>query len=71
MWSIHPNQILPIIDAFTPSTVEIELSVELLLKAKEKDWAPIQFNGHLHDRASYRYYWLVLKRAQKKSNFTL
>ncbi len=25
---------------------------------------PIEQNGRLHDRASYRYYWTVLQRAK-------
>ena len=29
------------------------------------DWAPVQFEGRLHDRASYRYFWQVLERAHQ------
>jgi citrate lyase subunit beta/citryl-CoA lyase len=34
-----------------------------LLAAQEAAWGPIQWQGKLHDRASYRYYWEVLARA--------
>lgn len=64
MWSIHPNQIKPIIKAFTPRSAEVHESVNILTAAQSENWGPIQFNGRLHDRASYRYYWLLLKRAQ-------
>ena len=31
--------------------------------AAAADWAPVQHQGRLHDRASYRYYWELLERA--------
>ena len=31
----------------------------------DADWAPISFEGTLHDRASYRFYWQVLERAHR------
>jgi citrate lyase subunit beta/citryl-CoA lyase len=34
-----------------------------LLKAQAVQWGPIQHEGNLHDRASYRYYWSILQRA--------
>ena len=64
MWSIHPDQIKPIVEAMSPDNTEVHDAVQILHLAKENQWGPIQFNGHLHDRASYRYYWTVLKRAQ-------
>ncbi|WP_415035180.1 HpcH/HpaI aldolase/citrate lyase family protein [Azonexus sp.] len=64
MWSIHPNQILPIVEAMRPDFSEVETAAEILLAAQEKDWGPIQHAGRLHDRASYRYYWELLERAQ-------
>ncbi|MES2831184.1 MAG: aldolase/citrate lyase family protein [Pseudomonadota bacterium] len=64
MWSIHPNQIEPILAAFTPSQPEIVEASTILCSAFAKNWAPIQHNGTLHDRASYRYYWTVLQRAR-------
>jgi citrate lyase subunit beta/citryl-CoA lyase len=64
MWSIHPNQILPIIEAMRPDFSEVSAAAEILIAAQDKDWAPIQHGGKLHDRASYRYYWELLERAQ-------
>ncbi len=64
MWSIHPDQIAPILKAFAPDRHEVEESVAILSAAQQNDWGPIQHNGHLHDRASYRYYWTVLQRAR-------
>ena len=63
MWSIHPNQIRPILQAFSPTESEIEMAANLLDAAAKVDWAPISFNGALHDRASYRYFWQVIERA--------
>jgi len=69
MWSIHPSQIHPIIDAFAPTAAEIDESVAILLAAQAADWAPISYRSGtrtaLHDRASYRYFWHVLQRAQR------
>ncbi|MBI3285961.1 MAG: CoA ester lyase [Burkholderiales bacterium] len=64
MWSIHPDQIKPIIKALSPRSAEINEAICILNSAKQNAWGPIQYNGRLHDRASYRYYWTVLKRAQ-------
>jgi citrate lyase subunit beta / citryl-CoA lyase len=65
MWSIHPAQIKPILEAFAPDEEEIELASRLMQAAKQADWAPISFDGKLHDRASYRYFWQVLERAHR------
>lgn len=65
MWSIHPNQIRPILEAFAPSEGEIEDATKIILAAEKSDWAPISFGGKLHDRASYRYFWQVLERAHQ------
>ena len=70
MWSIHPNQIKPIIKAFTPRVSELQEAQTILCAAQAAAWGPIQLNGRLHDRASYRYYWMILKRA-KTSGLTL
>ena len=64
MWSIHPQQIQPIICAFTPQDAEIQQAIAILSAARLASWGPIQHNGCLHDRASYRYYWIMLKRAK-------
>ena len=63
MWSIHPNQILPIVESMRPDFAEIAEATELLCAAQNADWGPIQHNGKLHDRASFRYYWQLLRRA--------
>jgi len=65
MWSIHPNQIRPILKAFSPGLDEVEKAARIMESARAQDWAPIAINGTLHDRASYRYYWQVLERAQQ------
>jgi len=63
MWSIHPSQIRPILQAMAPSEQDIAQSCEVLLAAQLADWAPISHAGQLHDRASYRFFWQVLQRA--------
>ncbi|HEX5806492.1 MAG TPA: CoA ester lyase [Macromonas sp.] len=65
MWSIHPDQIEPILEAFAPTTQEVDNAASIILAAVAADWAPISHQGHLHDRASYRYYWQVLERAHQ------
>ena len=65
MWSIHPDQIRPILAAFTPDEREIEVASEIIEKAENAEWAPISFEGRLHDRASYRYFWQTLERAHQ------
>jgi citrate lyase subunit beta/citryl-CoA lyase len=63
MWSIHPSQIRPILEAFAPTVHEVELATLIMLAAEKADWAPTSLDGKLHDRASYRYFWQVLERA--------
>ena len=65
MWSIHPAQIRPILAAFAPAVQEVQEAAEILLAAEQQAWAPISWQGVLHDRASYRYYWHLLERAQR------
>ena len=67
MWSIHPDQVRVIVNAFAPSTAEIDQAVEILLAAMAAGWAPIRHRDTLHDRASYRYFWQLLQRAQQTS----
>jgi len=64
MWSIHPDQIKPIIKTFTPRMSEINEAAAILHEAAAAQWGPISQHGRLHDRASYRYYWTVLQRAR-------
>ena len=69
MWSIHPSQIRPIVDAFKPDLVEINDACQILMLAYQNNWAPIRYKSEgqdsLHDRASYRYYWHILRRAKQ------
>lgn len=64
MWSIHPDQIKPIIKSMAPRVSEVHEASQILSEAQAADWGPIRHNGRLHDRASYRYFWTVLRRAQ-------
>lgn len=64
MWSIHPSQIKPIVAALAPALSEVQEASDILVAAQQKQWGPIQHEGTLHDRASYRYYWTVLQRAK-------
>ena len=64
MWSIHPNQIKPILKAMSPRSSEVSEAVAILTEAQAAKWGPIKHNGRLHDRASYRYYWTILQRAK-------
>lgn len=64
MWSIHPDQIKPIIKALSPRNSEVTEAAQILTEAQAAQWGPIQHHGKLHDRASYRYYWMVLQRAK-------
>jgi citrate lyase subunit beta/citryl-CoA lyase len=65
MWSIHPSQIRPILEAFAPDEGEIENAAKIIATGAYNDWAPVSFEGQLHDRASYRYFWQVLERAHR------
>ena len=65
MWSIHPSQIRPVVEAMAPTADEIEQAAELIDAARLADWAPVSFKGQLHDRASYRFFWHVLERAHQ------
>lgn len=64
MWSIHPSQIAPIIGGMRPGNEEIELAASVLREAAAADWRPIRFNNELFDRASYRFLWTLLERAE-------
>jgi citrate lyase subunit beta/citryl-CoA lyase len=65
MWSIHPDQIRPVLEAMAPTAVEIDKAARIVEAAQAAQWAPIGFEGKLEDRASYRYYWQVLERAHQ------
>jgi citrate lyase subunit beta/citryl-CoA lyase len=64
MWSIYPTQIQAIVDAMKPNFDEVSDAANILLAAQNADWGPIQYNGELHDRATYRYFWEVLQKAR-------
>ena len=69
MWSIHPAQVRTIVAAFSPTADEVAQAVAILRAAEAADWAPIRHTSGgaetLHDRASYRYFWQVLQRAER------
>ncbi len=65
MWSIHPDQIRPILAAFAPDSVEVARASRIVCAAHAADWAPISVDGTLHDRASYRYFWHTLVAAHQ------
>jgi citrate lyase subunit beta/citryl-CoA lyase len=65
MWSIHPSQIRPILEALAPSEADIERAADIMEAAARAQWAPVSHAGQLHDRASYRYFWQVLERAHQ------
>ena len=64
MWSIHPSQIQPIVDAMKPDLGEVATGAAILLAARRAHWGPIRHEGELHDRATYRYYWRILEKAR-------
>ncbi|SCK60753.1 citrate lyase subunit beta / citryl-CoA lyase [Variovorax sp. HW608] len=63
MWSIHPSQIRPILEAFAPEEGQIQIATKIIAAAAAAAWAPVSIDGTLHDRASYRHFWQVLERA--------
>jgi citrate lyase subunit beta/citryl-CoA lyase len=65
MWSIHPAQIRTILAAMAPPRRDIDQAAEIIVAAQQADWAPIEFAGQLHDRASYRFFWQILERAHQ------
>ena len=64
MWSIYPTQIPAIVDAMKPDYSEVATAANILLAAQAAEWGPIQYEGELHDRATYRYFWEVLQKAK-------
>ncbi|MCP4449523.1 MAG: CoA ester lyase [Myxococcales bacterium] len=65
MWSIYPAQIEPIVQAMQPDFSEVQDACEILVAASKAAWGPIQHDGDLHDRATYRYFWQLVQRAHK------
>jgi len=64
MYSIHPGQIEPIVEAMQPQAGDIARAADILLAAQAANWGPVSHEGEMHDRASYRYFWNLLKRAR-------
>ncbi len=64
MWSIHPSQNDPIVDAMRTGALEVENAAEVLHAAQDAHWGPLRIGGELHDRASYRQAWTLLRRAR-------
>ena len=62
MWSIHPEQVPLIIEGFAASAAEKILAEAVLTKALANHWAPVEYEGVLYDRASYRWLWDLLSR---------
>jgi citrate lyase subunit beta / citryl-CoA lyase len=62
-WSIHPSQIEPILASLTPHFEETARAYEVISTAIAANWGPVKVGGKLEDRASYRYWWLLLRRA--------
>lgn len=64
MYSIHPSQIEPIVEAMRPAEDDVRRAAQILLAAQKAEWGPVRHDGEMHDRASYRYFWDLLKRAR-------
>ena len=63
MWSVHPDQIVPILSGMQPKHDEVDRAARILVAAADAQWGPIEDGGVLHDRASYRLFWTLLRRA--------
>ncbi|MCS6971439.1 MAG: aldolase/citrate lyase family protein [Turneriella sp.] len=64
MWSIYPTQIDAIVDAMKPDLSDVKKGVAVLIAAQDAAWGPIQYEGELHDRATYRGFWTLVQRAR-------
>jgi len=64
MWSIYPTQIDAIVEAMKPRMDDVEKGVAVLVAAQDANWGPIQHDGELHDRATYRGFWTIVQRAK-------
>ncbi|MGZ8251914.1 MAG: CoA ester lyase, partial [Methylophilaceae bacterium] len=53
-----------IVDAMKPDFSEVQDAANILLQAQQAEWGPIQYQGDLHDRATYRYFWEILQKAK-------
>jgi citrate lyase subunit beta/citryl-CoA lyase len=66
MWSIHPSQIEPIQQAFLINNDALSLAQGIITQATYEDFGPIRFEQQLHDRASFRYHWMLVKKAYQQ-----
>lgn len=64
MWSIYPTQIDAIVEAMKPDLSLVTKAVNILVAAQDAAWGPIQYEGELHDRATYRGFWTIVQRAK-------
>ncbi len=63
---LSAKQVAEVIELLkTPPKGEEAFLMDLLTAAQRAQWAPISFEGRLHDRASYRYYWQLLERGRR------
>ena len=46
-----------------PDYSEVTKGANILIEAQKVNWGPIQYEGELHDRATYRYFWELVQRA--------
>jgi citrate lyase subunit beta/citryl-CoA lyase len=47
-----------------PDLSEVKKGVAVLLAAQDAAWGPIQHDGELHDRATYRGFWTIVQRGR-------
>ncbi len=64
MWSIYPTQIDAILEAMKPDLSDVNKGTQVLLHAQLANWGPIQYEGELHDRATYRGFWTLVQQAR-------
>jgi len=57
------NKITAIVDAMKPDFTEVTDAGNILIAAQDASRGPIQYEGELHDRATYRYFWKLVQRA--------
>jgi citrate lyase subunit beta/citryl-CoA lyase len=63
-WSIYPTQVEAIVEAMAPDFTHLQQATQILLNAQDAEWGPIQYEGELHDRATYRDCWNLLQQAR-------
>lgn len=63
-WSIYPTQVEAIVEAMAPDFSNLHAASQILINAQDAEWGPIQYDGELHDRATYRDCWNLLQQAR-------